>query len=67
VERRAFCVACEEWQEEGLIPGALFVSVDKRDGHVWTRQEFERAEIENEQLLADVSRLLADDVTPENA
>ena len=27
--------------EDGIIPGAFFVSVDKTDGHIWTRQEKE--------------------------
>jgi len=26
---------------DGIIPGAFFVSVDKADGHVWTRREKE--------------------------
>ncbi|CAN5196863.1 hypothetical protein BH20ACI1_BH20ACI1_01210 [soil metagenome] len=26
---------------DGYIPGAFFVSVDKTDGHIWTRQEKE--------------------------
>jgi len=67
VERWAFFAACEEWQQEGKIPGALFVSVDKLDGHVWTREEFARAEIAYDQFRADVSRLLADDAAPETA
>jgi len=29
-----FVVGCEEWKD--LIPGALFASVDKLDGHIWT-------------------------------
>lgn len=63
----AFLAACKEWQEKGLIPGALFVSVDKLDGHVWTREEFARREIAYEQFLVDVKRLLADDAAHENA
>ena len=27
--------------EDGYIPGAFFVSVDKTDGHIWTRDEKE--------------------------
>ena len=27
--------------EEGYIPGAFFVSIDKSDGHIWTRRETE--------------------------
>ncbi len=26
---------------DGYIPGAFFVSVDKTDGHIWTRSETE--------------------------
>ncbi len=26
---------------DGIIPGAFFVSVDKTDGHIWTRDEKE--------------------------
>jgi hypothetical protein len=29
-----FVVGCEEWKD--LIPGVLFASVDKLDGHIWT-------------------------------
>jgi hypothetical protein len=29
-------------QREGYVPGAVFVRVDKRDGHVWTREETEK-------------------------
>ena len=27
--------------DDGYVPGAFFVSVDKTDGHIWTRQEKE--------------------------
>jgi hypothetical protein len=27
--------------DDGIIPGAFFVSVDKTDGHIWTRRETE--------------------------
>ena len=27
--------------DDGIIPGAFFVSVDKTNGHIWTRQEKE--------------------------
>ena len=27
--------------DDGYIPGAFFVSVDKADGHIWTRREKE--------------------------
>jgi len=50
-----------------MIPGALFVSVDKLDGHVWTQEDSARFEIKCEQFLAAVSRLIADDAAQENA
>lgn len=37
----AFCADCEQWQQEGMIPGAIFASIDKLDGHVCTSEEFE--------------------------
>ncbi|MGI8638875.1 MAG: hypothetical protein ACR2MG_02840 [Pyrinomonadaceae bacterium] len=27
--------------DDGIIPGAFFVSIDKTDGHIWTRDEKE--------------------------
>ena len=27
--------------DDGIIPGAFFFSVDKTDGHIWTRREKE--------------------------
>lgn len=27
---------------DGIVPGAFFVNVDKSDGHIWTRQETEK-------------------------
>ena len=37
-----FCAVSEQWVKKGLIPGALYVSVDKLDGHVWQPEEFDR-------------------------
>jgi hypothetical protein len=34
-----FVCASEQMQDEGYVPGAIFVRVDKRDGHVWSEQE----------------------------
>jgi hypothetical protein len=28
-----------ELQNEGIVPGAISVSVDKKDGHIWTTEE----------------------------
>ncbi len=27
--------------EDGYVPGAFFVNIDKTDGHIWTRREEE--------------------------
>jgi hypothetical protein len=34
-----FASGGKEWQDEGLIPGAIFASVDRLDGHLWTDEE----------------------------
>jgi len=34
-----FVSGAKEWQDEGLIPGAIFASVDLLDGHLWTDEE----------------------------
>jgi hypothetical protein len=34
-----FFSSAKEWQNEGLIPGALFANVDRLDGHLWTHDE----------------------------
>ncbi|MCC7118991.1 MAG: hypothetical protein IT310_10740 [Anaerolineales bacterium] len=34
-----FFSASKEWLAAGLIPGALFVNIDKIDGHIWTDSE----------------------------
>jgi hypothetical protein len=36
-----FGATSKEWVKEGRIPGMLFASVDKLDGHVWQPEEFE--------------------------
>ena len=36
-----FCAVSEEWIAQGFSPGALFVCVDKLDGHIWQHEEFE--------------------------
>jgi hypothetical protein len=45
-----FGAASEEWVKEGRIPGMLFASVDKLDGHVWQPEEFEQLQ---ENVLRD--------------
>ncbi|MGH9836092.1 MAG: hypothetical protein ACRD9Y_23970, partial [Blastocatellia bacterium] len=37
-----FVCASDRMQEEGYVPGAIFVRVDKRDGHVWSENETEQ-------------------------
>lgn len=37
-----FVSASQKLQAEGCVPGAIFVRVDKRDGHVWTEDEIEQ-------------------------
>ncbi len=37
-----FVCASEQMQDEGYIPGAIFLRVDKRDGHLWSELEIER-------------------------
>lgn len=34
-----FGSASEQLMDEGYAPGALFVSIDKRDGHIWSDEE----------------------------
>ncbi len=36
-----FISGSESMIDDGIIPGAFFVSVDKTDGHIWTRREKE--------------------------
>ncbi len=37
-----FLSGSQQLMNEGWIPGALFVTVDKRDGHIWTDDETEQ-------------------------
>lgn len=34
-----FGAASEQLMDEGVAPGAIFVSVDKKDGHIWGNEE----------------------------
>lgn len=36
-----FSAGSDELQAEGFVPGAVRVSVDKSDGHVWSDEELE--------------------------
>lgn len=36
-----FASGSEELIEQGFVPGAVIVSVDKTDGHIWSRDEME--------------------------
>ena len=35
----AFVSSVKEWQDKDLIPGALFINVDRLDGHLWAEGE----------------------------
>ena len=37
-----FSAASQEWIDAGRIPGALFASVDKLDGHLWQEKDFQQ-------------------------
>ena len=37
-----FAAGSEEAFDEGVVPNAIYVCVDKFDGHVWSRQEQEQ-------------------------
>lgn len=41
-------------QEEGWAPGAIMVTVDKHDGHIWTDEDFDSyaKSIQSEKLIA---------------
>lgn len=41
----AFFAPSQQLQDEGHIPGAIFVSIDKLDGHVWTPEEQQQASV----------------------
>jgi hypothetical protein len=55
-----FAAASQELQDNGYVPGAVYVLVDKLDGHIWSDEEQERY---YESLVADAqlidSRALA--------
>ena len=36
-----FSAGSEQMQEEGYVPGAITVGVDKLDGHIWTENEYD--------------------------
>ena len=37
-----FVSGSQKLHDEGCVPGAFFVRVDKRDGHIWTEDEIEQ-------------------------
>jgi hypothetical protein len=45
-----FAAGSEELIEQGYVPGAVIVSVDKKDGHIWTREEMEQYSLERERM-----------------
>lgn len=34
-----FAASSQQLQDEGYVPGAVYVLVDKRDGHLWSEAE----------------------------
>lgn len=56
-----FAAASQKLQDEGYVPGAVYVLVDKLDGHFWSDEEQERyyeslvADAQPEQQLVSVS------------
>lgn len=48
-----FSAASEQLQEEGYIPGAIMVAVDKFDGHIWTKSEHDNlvARLQSDKVL----------------
>ncbi|HEU4327338.1 MAG TPA: hypothetical protein VFS21_29645 [Roseiflexaceae bacterium] len=34
-------IGCKEWIEDGFIPGAVVLFVDKIDGHIWTNEQID--------------------------
>jgi hypothetical protein len=37
-----FAAASQELRQQGIVPGAIHVCVDKRDGHIWSSEELDR-------------------------
>lgn len=50
-----FSAASDELIEQGYIPGALFASVDKLDGHIWQPEEMEQFFSGVAQMLVEAS------------
>lgn len=44
-----FVAGSAELIEQGIVPGAIQVSIDKTDGHVWNQAELERDAQQREQ------------------
>lgn len=51
-----FGAASEQLMDEGVAPGAIFISIDKKDGHIWSDEEigsyYERIAATAQQRLA---------------
>ncbi|MDQ3687679.1 MAG: hypothetical protein M3430_19055 [Acidobacteriota bacterium] len=41
-----FVSGSEQWYEDGGTPAAVYASVDKADGHIWSREEKEQYYLE---------------------
>lgn len=46
-----FAAGSEELIEQGYVPGAIIISIDKRDGHIWNREEVEKFARQREQSI----------------
>jgi hypothetical protein len=53
-----FVAGAEELFDEGVIPNAIYVCVDKLDGHIWSREEQEQFyEQQAQSVLQPVARV----------
>lgn len=43
-----FSAATDEWREAAIIPGAIFISVDRLDGHIWSDEEIRELNVDTE-------------------
>lgn len=37
-----FVSGSEQWYEDGGVPAALYVTIDRHDGHIWSDEEIKR-------------------------
>ena len=48
-----FAAGSKQLQSEGFAPGAILVGVDKSDGHLWTKADYDNLSVrlKNENIL----------------